>query len=614
MSLADQLLEKTKQQKLRSASAFAPNFKKPNIGGGAASSTPSKSNNTNNNNNNNNNNTTGQTEAHNEASAIGSGSALLSVPPTLSLSFNPTQDNPLDQSLLSTTSSTSIIQERGTTSNSTIVGGDDNNNNAITAPSSSDDNNTKKDKRKTKTSSREKKRRRKIIYSDDEDDEYVEPPQDDNEEDAISTTSAMTATSSKSATSSKTKRLKKPTGDFKTISDFIRDAILNDYESENTNINNNNNRSNMNNNSSAQQNGISADEFINEEDEFEIENDDQYKDRVHQIEMEDDEKDDENVNSDNISAVSGKSSYKNFVEVKAPSIIPPNPYKPADNNSEFDDDYEQDLDSEFGDLEKPAGGPSVFSFDSDGNILMKPTETDEALIPFMESGRQEFNYSRAMRLANLDTNKPVTQATYARKGKGERWTKDDLELFYDGLRQFGTDFSMISRLFPKRTRREIHQKYKNEEKKNKKKIEFALKNRAPIDMTLFQKKSKEKDKIQGITRKKVTKTTSEGASNSENNEDEWKEVTSSSKTTSSYEQAIDDEFEEDEFDIDDYDPEEDEKKYERPVSKPQSSTASSATNANNNQDEFEEVEGNEEDETFDNFGNNVLGRGEDEFE
>lgn len=48
------------------------------------------------------------------------------------------------------------------------------------------------------------------------------------------------------------------------------------------------------------------------------------------------------------------------------------------------------------------------------------------------------------------------------------------------LRQYGTDFTIIEKLFPNRTRRQIKNKFKKEEKDNLSKIDFALKNRLPI--------------------------------------------------------------------------------------------------------------------------------------
>lgn len=59
-------------------------------------------------------------------------------------------------------------------------------------------------------------------------------------------------------------------------------------------------------------------------------------------------------------------------------------------------------------------------------------------------------------------------------GQGKRWGIDDTELFYQGLRSFGTDFQMISRMFPGATRRSIKTKFTREERENPADVHKAL--------------------------------------------------------------------------------------------------------------------------------------------
>ena len=40
----------------------------------------------------------------------------------------------------------------------------------------------------------------------------------------------------------------------------------------------------------------------------------------------------------------------------------------------------------------------------------------------------------------------------------ERWAKEETELFFRALRHFGTDFTLIAQLFPKRDRKHIKNK------------------------------------------------------------------------------------------------------------------------------------------------------------
>ncbi|KNA08636.1 hypothetical protein SOVF_160910, partial [Spinacia oleracea] len=66
-----------------------------------------------------------------------------------------------------------------------------------------------------------------------------------------------------------------------------------------------------------------------------------------------------------------------------------------------------------------------------------------------------------------------------------RWTKQDTELFYQALSQFGSDLSMIQQLFPGRTRHQIKLKYKKEERQNPMRLHDALTSRRQ-DLSHFE--------------------------------------------------------------------------------------------------------------------------------
>ncbi|KAF1933383.1 uncharacterized protein M421DRAFT_51535, partial [Didymella exigua CBS 183.55] len=51
-------------------------------------------------------------------------------------------------------------------------------------------------------------------------------------------------------------------------------------------------------------------------------------------------------------------------------------------------------------------------------------------------------------------------------GQGKRWNPQSTDLFYQGLRSFGTDFQMIAHMFPGMTRRSIKTKFTREEREN----------------------------------------------------------------------------------------------------------------------------------------------------
>ncbi|XP_074291839.1 uncharacterized protein LOC141618646 [Silene latifolia] len=66
-----------------------------------------------------------------------------------------------------------------------------------------------------------------------------------------------------------------------------------------------------------------------------------------------------------------------------------------------------------------------------------------------------------------------------------KWTKMETELFYKGIRQFGTDLSMTLQLFPGRTLEQIRSKYRKEQKQNPMRMHDALTNRA-TDNSCFE--------------------------------------------------------------------------------------------------------------------------------
>ena len=71
------------------------------------------------------------------------------------------------------------------------------------------------------------------------------------------------------------------------------------------------------------------------------------------------------------------------------------------------------------------------------------------------------------------------------KKAAPRWTQEDTDLFYKYLKMCGTDFSMISKFFPGRTRKMIVNKFHCEEKKGKREFLDALNNPMSLDVATF---------------------------------------------------------------------------------------------------------------------------------
>ncbi|XP_073151261.1 uncharacterized protein [Henckelia pumila] len=110
--------------------------------------------------------------------------------------------------------------------------------------------------------------------------------------------------------------------------------------------------------------------------------------------------------------------------------------------------------------ESVAGAPSTKpSHDNSSEFFNE--DNDGHLSPKVEDSSIYFNYQ-----------------TYMDRTPVARWSNQDTELFYEGVRQFGTDLSLIQQLFPGRTRRQVKLKYKKEERQQPLRLRDALTNRS----------------------------------------------------------------------------------------------------------------------------------------
>ena len=73
-----------------------------------------------------------------------------------------------------------------------------------------------------------------------------------------------------------------------------------------------------------------------------------------------------------------------------------------------------------------------------------------------------------------DMTRKINSGTWLKRDKSGGWNEMLTERFYDGLRMFGTDFEMISKMFPGRTRHKIKLKFCKEEKSNGHRIKATL--------------------------------------------------------------------------------------------------------------------------------------------
>ncbi|KAI3923758.1 hypothetical protein MKW98_011388 [Papaver atlanticum] len=94
--------------------------------------------------------------------------------------------------------------------------------------------------------------------------------------------------------------------------------------------------------------------------------------------------------------------------------------------------------------------------------------------PFEEEVPFAYEEDQAARFVQPELN----YHTFMSKTLKKCWSKQDTDLFYEAIQQFGTDFSLIQHLFPGRTRYQLKLKYKKEERQQPMRLSDALTNRS----------------------------------------------------------------------------------------------------------------------------------------
>jgi len=74
----------------------------------------------------------------------------------------------------------------------------------------------------------------------------------------------------------------------------------------------------------------------------------------------------------------------------------------------------------------------------------------------------------------LEKKKITTSNSFKNINHSEKWTEEETKKFYRAIELFGTDFSLITKLFPTRNRNQIKNKFLKEEKVSKKENRFNL--------------------------------------------------------------------------------------------------------------------------------------------
>ncbi|XP_071453776.1 uncharacterized protein Bdp1 [Hetaerina americana] len=108
----------------------------------------------------------------------------------------------------------------------------------------------------------------------------------------------------------------------------------------------------------------------------------------------------------------------------------------------------------------------------DGELIV-----DEQSLVIATTGLKEGLEDLEKGPALVESSSFTNYATYSKRSKGLEWSENETLRFYRALNVVGTDFSVMQNvLFPNRSRRDLKNKFKREERRNSSLIEKALRN------------------------------------------------------------------------------------------------------------------------------------------
>ncbi|KAI1006607.1 hypothetical protein K3495_g1612 [Podosphaera aphanis] len=105
----------------------------------------------------------------------------------------------------------------------------------------------------------------------------------------------------------------------------------------------------------------------------------------------------------------------------------------------------------------------------DGQIV-----TDEQSLRIDLHERARANAVEEEVIEENDFSRVVVSSDYLKRERSQHWNALSNELFWKGLSMFGTDFEMIAKMFPDRSRRQIKLKFNAEERKNPRRLNRVL--------------------------------------------------------------------------------------------------------------------------------------------
>lgn len=160
----------------------------------------------------------------------------------------------------------------------------------------------------------------------------------------------------------------------------------------------------------------------------------------------------------------------------------------SNDDADADMQLDEDEDDYAGVAKAMTRAPKV-RLDASGEFVLDETEMEydrqkEAEAELAAKGPLEV-------VIETDRDKFTNFASHSRKPRTDRWSPEETEQFYLGLRMFHTNFDLIARLLPNRTRTMVRNKYRAEDKNHPAKVTLHLssKMRLPYDLELLSRET-----------------------------------------------------------------------------------------------------------------------------
>lgn len=109
------------------------------------------------------------------------------------------------------------------------------------------------------------------------------------------------------------------------------------------------------------------------------------------------------------------------------------------------------------------------TLDEDGNIIVDQASLVVSATVQAAEGDHDVT---TVEMPSSDAH--VTSASFKKRDGPVKWSDSETARFYEALRSFGTDFSLMQHIFPSRSRGMLKRKFKREERENAEKVDQAL--------------------------------------------------------------------------------------------------------------------------------------------